>query len=123
MLKVTLFEFMSEVRKTPSLAARRRQQVQAWTQHHRIYTHKGPEDWMALSMNECCELLKGYNLTDEEKTDGTMLMAGYCRLLDEAGLIHFGTTSHEACESLVKRLQEREAQNKGLSILLKAMGV
>ena len=40
------------------------------------------------------------------KTDGVMLMAGYCRLLDEGGRIHFGQTEHEACESLVTRLSE-----------------
>jgi len=101
-----VFAFMVDVRKTPSLAAKRRQQVQEWKQQHRVFTHKGPDDWMALSMDECCELLKGYDLTEEEKTDGVMLMAGYCRLLDEGGRIHFGQTEHEACESLVTRLSE-----------------
>lgn len=103
---VEAFAFMVDVRKTPSQAARRRQQVQEWKQEYRIFTHKGPDDWMALSMDECCDLLKGYDLTAEEQTDGVMLMAGYCRLLDEGGRIHFGQTEHEACESLVARLSE-----------------
>ena len=57
-------------------------------------------------MDECCWKLEGYGLTKEQQTDGVMLMAGYCRLIDEAGLIHFGQTEHEACESLVTRLTE-----------------
>ena len=100
-----VFDFMTTVRKTPSLAERRRQIVRAWKAQFRIFTHKGPDDWMALSMDECCWKLEGYGLTKEQQTDGVMLMAGYCRLIDEAGLIHFGDTEYEACESLVKRLQ------------------
>lgn len=103
---VPLFAFMAEVRKTPSLAAKRREHVHEWKQQHRIFTHKGPDDWMALSMDECCWKLEGYGLTKEQQTDGVMLMVGYCRLIDEAGLIHFGQTEHEACESLVTRLTE-----------------
>jgi hypothetical protein len=101
----TVFEFMTTVRKMPSLAERRRQIVKAWKVQFRIYTHHGPDDWMALSMNECCHLLEGHRLTEHEQIDGAILMAGYCRLIDEAGLIHFGDTEYEACESLVKRLQ------------------
>lgn len=100
---------MTTVRKTPSLAERRRRQVKAWKEQYRLYTHKGPDDWMSLSMNECCELLKGYSLTDAQKTDGAELMAGYCRLIDEAGLVHFGETEHEACQALVKRFHEATA--------------
>jgi hypothetical protein len=112
---VPLFAFMADVRKTPSLAAKRREQAHEWKQQHRIFTHKGHDDWMALSMPECCELLKGYDLTAEEKTDGVMLMAGYCRLIDEAGLIHFGQTEHEVCESLVTRLTEANDKDHPLS--------
>ena len=111
-----LFACMADVRKTPSLAAKRRQQVAEWKRLFRIFTHKGPDDWMALSMDECCWKLEGYGLTKEQQTDGVMLMAGYCRLLDESGLIHFGDTEHEACESLVARLTEANdqvSQNRG----------
>ena len=109
-----LFAFMVDVRKTPSLAAKRRQQVAEWKGLFRIFTHKGPDDWMALSMDECCWKLEGYGLTKEEQTDGVMLMAGYCRLIDEAGLIHYGETEHEACESLVARLTEANDQTQQL---------
>ena len=103
--------FMVDVRKTPSLAAKRRQQVAEWKRLFRIFTHKGPDDWMALSMDECCMKLEGYGLTKEQQTDGVILMAGYCRLIDEAGLIHFGDTEHEACESLVARLTEANGEH------------
>lgn len=105
-----VFDFMVEVRKTPSLAAIRRQQVQEWKNGFRIFTHKGPDDWMALSMDECCWKLEGHRLTKEQQTDGVALMAGYCRLIDEAGLIHFGDTEHEACEALVMRLCKSNAE-------------
>jgi len=103
-MRTPLFAFMAEIRKTPSVAEQRRRQVQAWKEQYRIFTHKGPDDWMALSMDECCDALKGYDLTEAEKTDGVALMAGYCRLIDEAGMIRFGETEYEACESLVARL-------------------
>jgi hypothetical protein len=100
------FDFMRQVPtvRSPSVAACRRNEVQAWREQYRIFTHKGPDDWMALSMDECRHLLREYNLTEEQKTDGVILMASYCRLLDEAGLIHFGDTEHEACRLLVERL-------------------
>lgn len=45
-------------------------------------------------------------LTDAEKTDGVMLMAGYCRLLDEAGLIEEGhKTELAACRAVVARMK------------------
>jgi len=53
-----------------------------------IFTHyyKG-HGWMAFSMTKALEMLSGYSLTDEQKTEPIMLFAGYCRLLDEAGLV------------------------------------
>lgn len=105
MPKTDLFTFMKDIRRSPSTAELHRRSVAEWKRRHRLFTHKGPDDWMALSMDECCLLLEGYQLTDTEKTDGVALMAGYCRLLDEAGLIHFGNTEWEACADLIQRLE------------------
>lgn len=106
-----LFAFVGDVDRSPSKAEKRREQVKAWKAEYGIYTHSGWDDWMALSMTECGDLLKGYGLTEEQKTDGAMLMAGYCRLLDEAGRVHYGSTEYTACESLVTRLREANASD------------
>ena len=60
------------------------------------YCEYEPEPWLAIHRETALEMLKGYNLTHEQKTDVAWLMAGYCRLLDEAGLIHYGQTEAEA---------------------------
>jgi hypothetical protein len=52
--------------------------------------------WMAIHRESALELLNGYNLTEQEKTDVGHIMAGYCCLLDDAGLIHYGATQDEA---------------------------
>lgn len=64
-----------------------------------IKTHYNPTcepPWLAIDMTKAAEKLKGYNLTDAEKTDVAELMFGYCRLIEEAGLDHYGETEHEA---------------------------
>lgn len=73
-----------------------------------IFTHlcRGGGEWLALSMPECCAALSEYGLTEEERTNGVALMAGYCRLLDEAGLVEEGhRTEREAVTSLVSRIK------------------
>jgi hypothetical protein len=83
----------------------RRAKVKEWKAALGLYAYKGcAEDWMALSMPECIARLEGYELTAEEKTDAPSLLAGYCRLLDEAGLIQYGATEYETCAALVGRL-------------------
>jgi hypothetical protein len=85
-----------------------RDEVKSMKEKHGIFTHlsRGNGDWLALSMPECIERLKGYTLTDEEKTVGAALLAGYCRLLDDEGLIEENhRTEYEACLALVKRIE------------------
>lgn len=64
-----------------------------------IRTHHNPTcnpPWLAIDMAKAAEKLKGYNLTEAEKTDVSELMAGYCRLVEESGLDHYGETEAEA---------------------------
>lgn len=65
-----------------------------------IATHHAPHipdsPWLAVDMDKAAKLLKGYGLTEKEKTDLFELMYGYSRLIDEAGLSHFGMTEEEA---------------------------
>ena len=56
--------------------------------------------YVAVNMTTAIEMLEGYDLTELEKTDVTELMAGYCRLVDEAGLNGFGDTEFEALTDL-----------------------
>lgn len=85
-----------------------RAEVRALKKEHGIFTHlcRGAGDWLALSMPECTAALAGYDLTDEEKTDAVLLLAGYCRLLDEAGLVEDGhETERAAVAAVVERLR------------------
>lgn len=53
-------------------------------------------------MDAAAKLLEGYGLTEKEKTDLPELMAGYCRLIDEAELCFYGDTEEEviaACKA------------------------
>lgn len=64
-----------------------------------VKTHHAPHvepPWIAVSMIDAQKILRGYPLTEEEKTDLSALMAGYCRLIDEADLIGCGNTEIEA---------------------------
>lgn len=77
-----------------------------------IFTHAiegvfvGKKDWMAFSVPQCLKNLNGYNLTDEEKKDPISLFAGYCRLMDERGLLTEGhRTEFEAVSAIVENLE------------------
>lgn len=97
-----------DVPRTKSRRDIRREEVAALKQEHGIFTHncRGAGEWLALSMPECIKALEGYNLTEEERTCGAALLAGYCRLLDEAGLIEeYHKTEYEAVTALVERIE------------------
>lgn len=88
----------------------RRDAIKTWKEKYRIYTHNAPDAgrWIAFSMDECCEAFKGYGLSEEEKTDGFHMLAGYCRLMDDMHLVEDNhRTEFEACEALVKRLEAK----------------
>lgn len=98
------------VKQVPRARNSHRDEVKSMKEKHGIFTYncKGAGDWMAMSMPECVEKLKGYDLTDEEKTCGATLMAGYCRLLDESRMIEDGhKTEYEACRALVERIESK----------------
>ena len=46
--------------------------------------------WMAFSFAKAKDILLGYQLTEDEKKDPIALFAGYCRLLDDAGMVADG---------------------------------
>jgi len=48
-----------------------------------------PYPYQAVNMSVAREILKGYDLATEEQLEVPALMVGYCRLVEEAGLIGF----------------------------------
>jgi hypothetical protein len=103
----TLFDLSSPGLKRTR--ANHRFEVEALKKEHGIFTHlcRGGGEWLALSMPECCAALSGFPLTEIERTNGVALMAGYCRLLDEAGLVKEGhKTERAAVAALVERLRK-----------------
>jgi hypothetical protein len=66
---------------------------------HDIQTHHAPHmeeaPWLAIPMKEARELLAGYDLTEDEKNNLPAMMAGYCFLLDESGMIFVGDSERE----------------------------
>lgn len=66
----------------------------------RILTHHAPNcpeaPWCAVDMDRAMVILEGYPLTDAERTELPALMAGYCRLLEDADAIGYGQTEADA---------------------------
>lgn len=108
----------------PGLRRTRRdhsREVEEMKKMHGIFTHQGARrqkhgDWLAMSMPACIEALSGHELTELEKQDGVVLLGGYCRLLDEAGLIHEGyATEREAVLAAISSLPNAPSQRTSKS--------
>lgn len=98
------------VKQVPKTSVSHSAEVKAWKDKYRIYTHHAPHAgrWIAFSMDECCEAFKGYNLTEAQKTDGFEMLAGFCRLMDESGIVEDNhRTEYMACSALVKRIESK----------------
>jgi hypothetical protein len=91
-----------ELFTVPEQLSPRLKWIHAMKEEHRIFTHYA-DNWLAIPMNIACKELEGYGLTEEENTDGVALMAGYCRLLDDANILTDGhATEDEAIVALAK---------------------
>ena len=69
-------------------------EIQTW------YSKHVDHPYIAVNMTICIDRFKGYDLTEDEKTDVTEMMAGYCRLAEEHGLVGFGETEFESIQDL-----------------------
>lgn len=58
---------------------------------------------VAVNMSVAIKRLEGYELTEEEKTDITQLMAGYCSYVDQYRLTGYGDTEFEAIADLFNK--------------------
>jgi hypothetical protein len=85
----SLFDLETVKQDSPRLAAIKAADIQ---------THHAPhmsESWLAIPMNLAREVLDEYDLTRIEKTSIPDMMAGYCRLLDDAGIVFQGPTQKD----------------------------
>ncbi len=63
---------------------------------------------VAVNMTVAVKRLEGYELTEEEKTDVTELMAGYCSWVDQHQLTGYGDTEFEAIADLFSKATKIE---------------
>jgi hypothetical protein len=63
---------------------------------------------VAVNMTVAVKRLEGYELTEEEKTDVTELMAGYCGYVDQCQLTGYGDTEFEAIADLFSKAKKVE---------------
>jgi hypothetical protein len=103
----TLFEIAPD---RQSRRAEQRDRISELKAKHGIFTQNAPSDgkpnWLAFSLPFCVEALKSYNLSDAEKTEPLCLYAGYCRLMEEQGMLVDGAeTEAEAVLETIKRLE------------------
>lgn len=98
----------------PTTKEKRRKECEELKAKHFIWTHSAPKDantrdWLAMSMSECTAALNGYPLTSAEKTVPILMLAGYCALLDDAGMIERGhATEWEAVKAVARRLEAKQ---------------
>ena len=63
---------------------------------------------VAVNMTVAIKRLEGYELTEEEKTDVTELMAGYCNWVDQHQLTGYGDSEFEAIADLFSKATKVE---------------
>lgn len=98
-----LFDMDSVAMDSPRLAAIKVADIKT---HHAPHMDEDP--WLAIPMNDAREILDGYDLTKAEKSSIPDMMAGYCRLLDEYGMIFYGQTEREAQDAALASLSNAE---------------
>lgn len=70
------------------------------------YAEHSEPPYQAVVMCVANEGLKDYGLTEEQKTSIPELMAGYCRLVEEAGWVGYGETEFEAIQDLFNKAKK-----------------
>ena len=58
--------------------------------------------YIAVNMSESFRVLKGYDLTEDERTNVLVLLAGYCGVIDQCNLCGFGVTEFDAIQDLFR---------------------
>jgi hypothetical protein len=87
----SLFDLDTVKMDSPRLKAIKAHDIQT---HHAPHVKESP--WLAIPMNEARRQLAIHKPTEQETAGVAEIMAGYCRVLEEAGLLFLGTTEREA---------------------------
>lgn len=102
----TLFDMNSVAMDSPRLVAIKAADIQT---HHA--PHMEEDAWIAIPMNYAREILDGYDLTPTEKSSIADMMASYCRLLEEYGVIFYGETEREAQDAALAYVAALPTEN------------
>ncbi len=102
----TLFDLGSVRMDSPRLREVKKHDIQA---HFSPHIDKAP--WLAIPMKAAREILKGYNLTKDEAESVVGIFAGYCRLLDDAGMIFEGDSEREVQDTALEFCRNLETLN------------
>lgn len=98
-------DLFPELPRTPSRVSQVKAALETWKKENGVFTHRAnhmEHPWSALAFEKAKEVLSGYELSDEEKTYPGSLIAGYCRLLDDSGLLVCAGTELKACRALAE---------------------
>lgn len=99
--------------KTPNLidvpkdSKSRHERLREFKVEHWIWTHKGNSEdypWSALAYADALKALSGYGLPESVRNDPMQVIAGYCRLLDDCGLLVIGETERDAVWKLCRNV-------------------
>lgn len=98
------FELITDDPRDPSRAPCAR--LEAWKEQWGVWTIRSHVErpWLAMAFRTALTALDGYGLNEEERANPMALYAGYCRLMDEAGMIADGDTELEACRILASHM-------------------
>lgn len=88
----------------PKMGPTKREKIEQFKKQHGIWTHKSGvprknDPWCALLSPKTIEVLFRYGDVTKD-THPVEIIAGYCRLLDESGLLVCGMTEVEAIRTL-----------------------
>ena len=97
----SLFDMQSVAMDSPRLAAIKAADIQ---------THNAPhmdeDPWLAIPMHAARALLEDYITKDEPFDNVAQITATFGRLLDDAGLLFFGSTEREVQDAALAFIQQ-----------------
>lgn len=97
----SLFDMQSVAMDSPRLGAIKAADIQT---HHAPHMDEDP--WLAIPMHAAKELLQDYITKDEPFDNVAQITATFGRLLDDAGLLFFGSTEREVQDAALAFIQQ-----------------
>lgn len=100
----TLFNMESVKRDSPRLELIRHYDIQTYYCPHAVERRA----WIAVPMQAARECLVGSDLTDDQKRDIVEILMWYCRLLEEWGMVFYGSSKREVENAALVFCSERD---------------